>query len=258
MIILWCWLAMSLVMLFFWIVQTKTRNAGIVDIAWSFGTGLCGVALAFFADGDIGRRWVVGSIATCWSLRLGLHLFRRLTREDEDGRYTHLRTKWGDRASRKLFYFFQLQAFWAVLFALPMWAAATNGAVGLRPVDFVGIAIAVVALFGESVADAQLARFRASPANAGKVCRFGLWRLSRHPNYFFEWTHWFAYACLGSFGPHWWIALAGPIVMLYFLLRVTGIPPTEARAIESRGDAYRDYQRTTSAFFAWFPKGESS
>jgi steroid 5-alpha reductase family enzyme len=113
----------------------------------------------------------------------------------------------------------------------------------------------MVALTGESIADRQLARFRASPSNRGKVCREGLWRYSRHPNYFFEWFHWWAYAWLAVGSPLWWLPILGVVVMYLFLTRVTGVPPTEAQAIRSRGDAYREYQRTTNAFFPGRVKG---
>ena len=105
---------------------------------------------------------------------------------------------------------------------------------------------------GESIADAQLARFRSQPASRGKVCEAGLWRYSRHPNYFFEWLHWWAYVMFAIGASHWWIALLlGPVLMLIFLLKITGIPHTEARALESRGQAYRQYQRTTSVSVPW-------
>ena len=109
---------------------------------------------------------------------------------------------------------------------------------------------------GEALADSQLTRFKANPDNAGQVCKQGLWRYSRHPNYFFEWLHWFAYLVIGAtfttlMG---YAALAGPIVMLVFLVFVTGIPYTEMRAVQSKGEAYRQYQRETSAFIPWSPK----
>src|SRR5262249_38496991 len=91
--------------------------------------------------------------------------------------------------------------------------------------------------------------------NAGRTCRAGLWRYSRHPNYFFEWTHWFAYPLLAvGAGGVFWLSAIGPVIMLLMLYRVSGIPFTEAQALRSRGDDYRDYQRTTSAFVPWFPK----
>jgi len=120
--------------------------------------------------------------------------------------------------------------------------------------DVLAIAVWIVAIAGEGVADRQLARFRADPENRGKTCRAGLWRYSRHPNYFFEWVHWFTYVLLAFGSPYVWLTLAGPAVMLLFLYKVTGIPYTEKRALMSRGDDYRRYQETTSAFVPWFPR----
>lgn len=246
------WLGMALVMAGLWAVQRRTRNAGIVDVAWALGTGLTAVWFAWGAGGDPVRRVLVGGMAGLWGLRLGAYLWRRVTGEPEDGRYRELRERWGERVQPYLFVFFQLQATWAVLFALPMWIAARNPA---SPgwSDAAGVAVWLVALAGETLADRQLARFRSDPDSAGRVCREGFWRYSRHPNYFFEWIHWWAYPLLAFPGPGWAWTLLGPLVMLAFLFRITGIPPTEARALRSRGEAYREYRRTTSAFFPWPP-----
>jgi steroid 5-alpha reductase family enzyme len=111
-----------------------------------------------------------------------------------------------------------------------------------------------VAIGGESLADTQLARWRREPSNRGRTCRKGLWKCSRHPNYFFEWIHWWTYVILGATAAHGWVTLLGPALMLMFLYRVTGIPYTEAQALKSRGEDYRQYQKTVSAFFPWFPR----
>ena len=248
------WAVMAVIMTLLWMRQRQTHNAGIVDIAWSFGTGFCAIWFAWIADGEEVRRAIIAAMAGLWGLRLGFFLLRRVLSEEEDGRYQELREQWGERTQRNLFIFFQVQAFWAVLFALPMLVAASNSEPGFRWYDALGILIFLVAIGGESLADAQLARFRRDPSNRGRVCRDGLWRYSRHPNYFFEWVHWWAYVAIGLAGPWGWLTLAGPAVMLLFLFRVTGIPPTEARALKSRGDAYRRYQETTSPFFPWPPK----
>lgn len=251
------WAAMAVLMSLLWYVQYKRHNAGIVDIAWSFGTGISAVFFALTATGDPGRRILVAVIAGLWGLRLGSTLAVRVLSEKEDGRYTMLREKWGAKVQPFMFGFFQIQAAWAVLFALPMLGASMSG----RPLGIVdGIAVAVwlIAVGGESIADAQLAKFKSDPANKGKVCRDGLWAWSRHPNYFFEWVHWFAYLILAIGSPLIWLAVMGPIVMLIFLTRVTGIPMTEARSVKSKGDAYRDYQRTVSPFFPWPPKRRES
>jgi steroid 5-alpha reductase family enzyme len=176
-----------------------------------------------------------------------------VSREPEDGRYRQMRADWGANADRNLLLFFQVQASWAVLFALPMLAAARSAA-PLGILDLAGVAIWLVGLGGEAIADRQLAAFRADPVNRGRVCQLGLWRYSRHPNYFFEWLHWWGYAALAVQSPWWWLPLVAVAAMGYFITRVTGIPPTEAQAIRSRGAAYRAYQRTTSAFVPWPPR----
>jgi len=253
-LILTAYAAMTLVMTALWLVQRRTHNAGVVDVAWSFGVGLVAVFFAWGADGDVARRWLVGAMAGLWGLRLGVYLARRMVGDHEDRRYAEMREKWGDKTQRNLFFIFQIQAFWAVLFALPMLLAASNDAPSLRWYDYAGALVWLVSIAGESVADAQLQRFRRRPAASGKVCKEGLWRYSRHPNYFFEWVHWWAYVLIGFAGPYGWLTLAGPAVMLFFLLKITGIPITERALVKSRGDAYRAYQRTTSPLIPWPPK----
>jgi steroid 5-alpha reductase family enzyme len=114
----------------------------------------------------------------------------------------------------------------------------------------------VLALAGETVADRQLAAWRAHPGNRGRACRAGLWRYSRHPNYFFEWLHWFAYVLLAVGSPLAWLAWLGPLLMFASLNWITGIPYTEAQALRSRGDDYRRYQAETSRFFPWPPRAQ--
>lgn len=116
------------------------------------------------------------------------------------------------------------------------------------------MAIWVVAFAGEVTADRQLLAFKTNPQNKGKTCQAGWWRYSRHPNYFFEWLIWVSYALFASSSPWGWLAWLCPATLLYLLFKVTGIPATEAQALRSRGEAYRRYQQTTSAFVPWFPK----
>jgi steroid 5-alpha reductase family enzyme len=250
------WLAAVALMTGLWLAQRRTRNAGIVDVAWAFATGALGAAFAMSADGLWARRVVVAALAAVWSVRLGVHLWTRVAREAEDGRYRQMRADWGAAANRNLLVFFQLQALWAVLFALPMLAAAGNP-VAWSAWDTAGIVLWLAGLAGETIADRQLAAFRAGAANRGRVCRIGLWRYSRHPNYFFEWLHWWGYGALAVHAPLWWVPLAAVAAMGGFITRVTGIPPTEAQAVRSRGDAYRAYQRTTSAFVPWPPRADA-
>lgn len=247
------WAAAALVMTAVWLVQRRTRNAGLVDVAWSFATALLGGIFALAADGAWPRRVAVATLALLWGVRLGAHLWIRVAAEAEDGRHAQMRRDWGASADRNLLVFFQVQALWATLFALPMLAAGRNPA-PWGALDFAGVAIWLIGLGGEAIADRQLAAFRADAANRGRVCQIGLWRYSRHPNYFFEWLHWWGYVVLAAGAPLWWLPLVGVTAMGYFITRVTGIPPTEAQAIRTRGEAYRVYQRTTSAFVPWPPR----
>ena len=120
--------------------------------------------------------------------------------------------------------------------------------------DATGVGLWLTGLCGETIADRQLAAFRAGAGNGSRVCQAGLWRYSRHPNYFFEWLHWFAYLFLAFGHPQWWLALTGPILMLLFLYRLSGIPWTEAQSLRSRGEDYRRYQAEVSPFLPLPPR----
>jgi steroid 5-alpha reductase family enzyme len=248
------WLFMAVGMIFLYFVQRARKDAGIVDVGWAGGMGLLAVFYALMADGGPARRVVLAVLAGFWSFRLASHLLRRYFHQKEDGRYRMLREKWGGKAQTYFFIFFQIQALWAVMFSVPFLVVAYNPTPGLTVFDILGIVVWIIAVGGESMADRQLAGFRADPANRGRTCRVGLWNYSRHPNYFFEFTHWFAYIFLGGGSPYFWVAFFGPAIMLLFLYKVTGIPYTEKQALLSRGEDYREYQRTTSAFIPWFPK----
>ncbi|MCG8433893.1 MAG: DUF1295 domain-containing protein [Gammaproteobacteria bacterium] len=243
-----------MVMLAGWFWQLRSSNAGIVDALWSFGIGATAVFYAATGEGDTITRIVVACISGFWFFRLGVHLLARVVSEPEDGRYQAIRRFFGRRTNVFHFLYFQAQALLVWVCALPMWVVANNP-VKLSPVIIgAAVVIAVIAFAGETIADKQLARFRADPDNRGKTCRSGLWRYSRHPNYFFEWLHWFAYPllALGAQSAVWvWLAPVGMFLFLYF---ITGIPYTEQQALRSRGDDYRDYQNTTSAFIPWRPK----
>lgn len=256
LLILFCWLGVAVVMALLWGLQRLQGDSGIVDVAWGLGVGLISVVFAVFSEGDLTRRTIVGVLAMAWAARLSGYILTRLFQLPEDGRYVTLKQNWGDKAQANLFWFFQVQALWAVLFALPMLMACRNPLPFPTVWDYLGLAVWALAVGGESLADRQLAQFRNNPENKGEVCRDGLWRYSRHPNYFFEWIHWWGYVCLSVGAAYWWTTILAPLAMLYFLFKVTGIPPTEAQCLKSRGEKYREYQRTTSPFFPWFPKRE--
>jgi steroid 5-alpha reductase family enzyme len=239
-----------------WAVQQKTGNSGWVDATWSFGTGCVAFVAALVPHGDgpwpHGRQVVVAVLIACWGLRLGLHIASRTRSISDDPRYRQLIAQWGDDAPRRMFWFLQSQAAVGIVLALAVALAAHNPNPGWRVQDGIGAAILIVAIIGEAVADRQLRQFASNPANRNAVCDVGLWRWSRHPNYFFEWLSWVGYPViaidLAGHNPYGWLALLAPVCMYWVLVHVSGIPPLEAHMLRSRGDAFRDYQKRTRPF----------
>ena len=224
-------------------------------MGWAFGLGALAVYYALAADGAPARRLLVGALGGLWGARLAFHLLRdRIVGKPEDGRYQALRAGWGRNAPAAFFVFFQAQALLDLLLSVPFLLTARHAAPRISGLEWAGVLLWAVALVGESVADHQLAAWRADPGHRGRTCRAGLWRYSRHPNYFCEFLIWCAYALIALPAPHGALALAAPALILFFLFRVTGIPTTEAQALKSRGDDYRRYQRETSVFVPWFPR----
>lgn len=252
------WGAAAVGMLMLWAWQVRSRDASLVDVAWAYGVGLAGVVTLALGAGDPLRRLVLALLIGIWSLRLGTHLLRDriLKAHGEDGRYAHWRADAGPRWNRIAAIFFQAQALFVALFAIPAVVLAGD----VRPfgngTDLAALVIWVTGVVIETTADAQLARWRSDPANRGRTCRSGWWRFSRHPNYFGEWLQWCAWPvfALGCNQAGWlWLH---PVLVLLFLLLLTGIPHTERRALASRGEDYRRYQRATSPFIPWPPRTE--
>ncbi|TPM37006.1 DUF1295 domain-containing protein [Mesorhizobium sp. B2-3-4] len=240
-----------------WFIASRDGKSGWVDAIWSFAVGAAGIAMALVPwpgwQQSETRPVIVALLAAIWSIRLGLHIAVRTLRGGDDPRYAQLRGEWGKDFPRRLFWFLQIQAGAALLLAVSIFAAARNPAPQLRIGDWLGIAILVIAILGEGLADRQLTRFRENPANKGKVCDVGLWGISRHPNYFFEWFGWLAYVAIAldptSTYPWGWIAVSGPLFMYWLLVHVSGIPPLEAHMLKSRGEAFRAYQARVNAFW---------
>jgi steroid 5-alpha reductase family enzyme len=253
------WLAglglMALLMTALWLVQRARRDAGVVDAGWALGLGLLALGYAAVLGGVPQREALVAGCMALWSFRLGGYLLRDriLGHREEDGRYQALRRAWGARQQPYLFAFFQAQGLVDALLSIPVLVLMRNPAPALSAWEWAGAAVVVASVAGETIADAQLAAWRREPANRGRTCRRGLWAWSRHPNYFFEWLHWWGYVLMGVGAPFGAVTLLGPALMTWFLLKVTGIPATEARALETRPD-YRDYQRTVSPFVPWPPR----
>ncbi|MBS0217076.1 MAG: DUF1295 domain-containing protein [Proteobacteria bacterium] len=238
-----------------WARQQRTANAGLVDVVWSFGVGCAAMFAAATGSGAGLPRQLLALFGGAWGLRLGMHLLLRMRGDSEDGRYAQLRSRWG-AAPLKWLAMFQFQALLVALFALPFLAVAANPVNHWNAWFVAAVVTWVGSIAGEALADRQLSRFRADPAHRGKTCRVGLWRYSRHPNYFFEWLHWFSYVLLAAGSPIAWLSWSGPIVMYAFLRWISGIPFTEAQALRTRGEDYARYQRTTPMLIPWRPKEE--
>jgi len=244
--------SLSLVMALAWWVVVSSGRSGWADTFWSYGTGLVGVIAVWWGAGGRveGRALLVVALLALWSLRLGTHIARRTLTGGDDPRYAELRRQWGERYRSQLFVFLHIQGAAALVLVIAVLAAAGNPA-PLGVGDLLGIVIALFALAGEAVSDAQLSAFKAGPANAGRVCDSGLWSLSRHPNYFFEWLYWLAYLPIGIglAYPWGWLTLLAPLMMYWLLVHVSGIPPLEAHMLRSRGDRFLAYQQRVRAFW---------
>jgi len=256
-------LSMSVLMALAWVVQRRTGNSGWVDTIWTFSVGLVGASGALWpiaSDAPSARPWLVAALVTVWSLRLGGHIALRTAAGTDDPRYAAFAKEWGADAPRRMFLFLQNQALGSIPLVLAIFVAAHVPLGALRLQDYLGVLVLFAGIAGEALADAQLRRFRTDPANKGKVCDAGLWRWSRHPNYFFEWLCWLAYPVI-AIGvddplayPWGFASLLAPVMMYWFLVHVTGIPPLEQQMLRSRGERYRDYQSRTSRFFPLPPR----
>ena len=251
----WGTVLTAVLMFALWLLHFPMRNAAIIDFGWAAGLALLGGFYAVFAGGDPVRSALIGGMSVIWGLRLAFHLlFDRIVGHPEEGRYQELRRVWKTNLGAKFLAFYLFQGLLDVALSAPFLLAARNSTPDLSPLEISAAVLWLAAVLGESWADRQLAAFKARPLSKGKTCRAGLWRYSRHPNYFFEWLIWVAFAMFALASPYGYLGLISPALILYFLLRVTGIPATEAQALRSRGDEYREYQRTTSAFIPWFSK----
>ena len=235
-------------------VARKRNLMAIVDLNWTAGLGLSTLILFLVADNTSLRTFAVLALSLCWAGRISYYLFKdRVLTGHEDSRYANLKKHWGEREGLYFYGLFLFQIPLVALFSIPLWIAYTNPS-PWQFTDILGILIGITALLGEATADKQLAAFRNNPENRGKVCQTGLWRYSRHPNYFFEWLHWCAYVVFAWGAPSLGWTLLGPLLMYTFLRWITGVPHIERQSIASRGEAYKHYQQTTNTFWPWKPR----
>ncbi len=240
-----------------WIIAGKIRNVSIVDAMWALSLSIPVVLYLRVFEGDAMRDFILLVMALTWSLRLGLHLLRRIKREHptEDSRYAKLREGWGEKAHNRFFFIFMVNALLVYLLSLPFYYSAQSTQ-PIQSLEWIGLAIFIIGLMGETIADGQLKRYRenSTQANHYKICCVGLWNYSRHPNYFFEAVIWLGIYLFCAASPGGIYTIHAPLLIIFLLIKVTGIPPLERKLLESRGDAYVKYQQSTSAFIPWFKK----
>ncbi|QKJ32203.1 DUF1295 domain-containing protein [Mucilaginibacter mali] len=251
-----CLAACCLIMAAAWLWAHKIKNASVVDMFWSYNFPVIAILLFLLAPGWETRRILICGMVIIAGMRLGTHLGRRILShlDEEEGRYQQLRKEWAPNAERTFFFFFQAQAVSNVILAVPFFVILMNPAVGVNAFEWIGFFLWFISVSFEAMADRQLAEFKKDPANKGKVCDKGLWYYSRHPNYFFEWLMWVSYFIFALGSPYGWLGVISPTIILYLLLKVTGIPATEEQSLRSKGDAFRAYQKSTSVFVPWFKK----
>jgi steroid 5-alpha reductase family enzyme len=247
--------ALSVMVGALWFVHLRVGNASWADVGFCLGFGFVVVVCGMAGEGSFWRRALMMGMGSAYAFRLGWHLFRsRVWKKTEDPRYGKLRVVLGKWELLGFLGYFVLQVPACLFFgALLCWVMAHPQS-AVRGWDLLGVGIFFIAVFGEARADDQLEQFRSNPNNRGKVLNAGLWRYSRHPNYFFESLYWCAYIPLAVGLPWAWLAVAWPVIMTVSLLWITGVPWAEAQAVATRGEPYRAYQRTTNKFFLWVPR----
>ena len=241
--------SLSVLMAGAWVVQQRTGNSGWVDTIWTFSLGLVGVGSALWPiEGapQSARQWLVAALVAIWSLRLGVHIAIRSAGISDDPRYADFAREWGADSPRRMFIFLQNQALGSIPLVFAIFVAARFPGDGLRLADYLGALILLVGIAGEAIADAQLRAFRADPANNGKVCDVGLWRWSRHPNYFGECCLWWGLWLVATAAGAWW-SVVSPLLMTVLLLKVSGVPLLE-KDLGRHRPGYADYARRTPAF----------
>ena len=246
--------AIAVLMVTTWLVSVVRRDASIVDIVWGFGFVVVSWVLVASLEADRPRQFLLAALTSIWGLRLAGYLARRNLGKGEDFRYQAMRRRWGARFPViSLVTVFGLQGVIMWIVSLPLQYGSADADPGIGPVAVMGIMVWLVGVIFETVGDAQLARFKADPANAGKVMDRGLWSLTRHPNYFGDSMVWWGIGIVAAETGSGVIGLAGPLVMMFFLMRVSGVPMLE-RSLMKRREGYADYAARTSAFFPRPPR----
>lgn len=238
-----------------WFLSVLRTDASVVDIFWGPGFVLLAGSSALFGTGDLDRSVLLTTLTTVWGVRLAVHIFRRSRGKGEDFRYRQFRENGGRNFWwTSLIYIFWLQAALCFVVALPLQigqAVPTDAPLGAT--EWVGVLIWIAGFIVEVLADVQLGAFLADPENRGTAMKYGLWRYSRHPNYFGECLVWWGIFLIALPVPGGVYTVAGPLLVTFLLLKVSGVTLLE-EGLKTRREGYAEYMESTSAFVPWFPK----
>lgn len=246
--------AIFTLMTMLWLISLILNNSSIVDIFWGIGFIIVTwLAFTLTPQGYLPRKQLIATLVTVWGLRLALHIGVRNWGKPEDFRYA----KWRVNNGKRWWWFsyfqvFLLQGILMWIISMPLLATQTSGFPAiLTPLDFIGASLWTFGLLFESISDAQLMRFKADSANTTKLLTTGLWKYTRHPNYFGEAVLWWGFYIIALAAGHWW-TIFSPILMTCLLMKVSGVAMLEKTMKLKPG--YEEYMQRTSAFFPWFPK----
>ncbi len=254
-------LAVELIIMFvfmnFWfsVAIWKKRN-DIADIVWGLGFIVATICALYISQTISTRAFVVSILVFIWGSRLAIRILLRNLKKSEDARYNEWREEWGDNFfQRTYFQVFMLQGLLILIISVPVFHIIISANPPLRLLDFLGIAMWSVGFFFETVGDYQLDKFTRNPANKGKVMKYGLWKYSRHPNYFGEVLMWWGIFFIALSIQYGWLTIIGPATITFLILKVSGVPMAEKR-MRSK-EEFQQYMKTTSEFFPLPPKKEN-
>lgn len=246
MTIIYAYLAIIFTMCGFWLYYKRTNNPGIVDVAWS----LChwvGGSIYLLSGNMASRKIILWLLLSIWAVRLAGYLYwTRIRIGEVDKRYTKLSEGWKMAPSFGFFLNFQFQGFLVMFIIISIYLSSHVSSSQLSAFDWIGVTLIVAGIVGETISDQQLRKF--VKKNKGQVCNVGLWHYSRHPNYFFEWLVWVGFAVSALSASYGWLAIISPLTLYLIMTKLTG-PITEKGSVASKGQAYEQYQQTTSMFF---------
>ena len=252
---IWAGLAVVGMMGILWLYSIYLKNVSIVDIFWGMGFVVCGLVYAYYSDALYLRQKIVLVLVSVWGLRLSIYLLIRNYGKEEDYRYREFRHRYG--AERywwfSFFQVFLLQGVLILIISLPILGVFQKTlSDDLNFLDFLGLLIWSLGFFFETVGDYQLAVFKRDPSNKGKLLTSGLWRYTRHPNYFGDAAVWWGFGLFSVASGAYWHALPA-LLMTYLVLKVSGVSLLE-ESLSKVKPGYEDYARRTSAFIPWIPK----